>query len=250
MFERTIVIGCGGIWAYLSQAICRISANPNNSAPKELILVDGDEFTISNFERQDMREEDENEKKSEVHAKRIIDVFRELSVQSVSEFLTKENADKIIQDKSIILSCVDNHATRKLISEEARKKSDVIVISGGNDLFDGSVHLYMVFGGEPLTQNLEDIHPEVKNPEDRNPGELSCEERAELPGGGQLPASNLLAASWMATYFASIVELIPRGKEVLEEALKELSEVYFDARKFAAVVYNRAVQKTGNFARK
>ncbi len=111
------------------------------------------------------------------------------------------------------------------------------------------MHLYLVFDGVEITERLEKIHPEVAMPRDRNPGDLSCEERAALPGGGQVAEANFGAAYNAFVYFSRVLECLPRGKEAVEEELKKVSEVFFDTKKLNSLSYARVARKPRNLVK-
>lgn len=214
MFKNVTVVGLGGIWSYLHPIACRLMTyNHLKSGPVNLTLIDEDRFSYSNLERQDMDAEDEFKSKAAVYADRIKKRFPRLKVKKVEKFVTTKNIDKLIQDDTIVLSCVDNFDTRRLLAERARKLKNVVVISGANDEMVGNVHLQLVSAKlaksvlgdakkKNITRGMDEDHPEIKeNKEKDNPGEMSCEERARLQGGGQTALANAQAAVLMARYF-------------------------------------------------
>lgn len=244
--ENVTVIGLGGIWSYFWPILCRTMVY-QKGMPRELVLWDGDEFTKDNMPRQDMFEEDENKPKAEVYADRIKRAFPDLAVLPQSKFVTKKNIEDAIKDNMLSFLFVDNAATKLLVSQQAAKRKNIILVHGGNEMWDGNVQVYARFDGDDITQKLEQTHPEIATPKDKNPGELSCEERARLPGGGQLAVTNMMVAAWAATYVTQIMEDIPHGKEVMAQNLKAVGEVFFDAKKKSALAYNRGVS---GFAKK
>jgi len=223
-----VVIGCGGIWSYLRGALCRLMAY-SKEAPRDLVLVDGDHFTPSNMDRQDMTEDDVMKNKAVVHAERIRAEFGELRVRPVGEFVTVKNIGEIIRDGSLVVSCVDNHSTRRLIASHARTLKNVVVLTGASDMDSGNVHIQAVSSGRTLSRGIDEVHPEVAAGGDRNPGDLSCEERARLPGGGQQISTNFFTAALMGTVIAKLFESKKGG---LEKATTH-PEVFYNLRHMA-----------------
>ena len=74
------------------------------------------------------------------------------------------------------------------------------LISGGNDFVDGNVQVYLRRLGRDLTPSLSRYHPEIAQPQDKNPAELSCEELMAA-GAPQLLFTNLMVASMMLNAF-------------------------------------------------
>ena len=124
---------------------------------------------------------------------------------------------------------VDNHASRNLVSRHVATLSDLTLISGGNDYEDGNVQVYVRREGRDLTPSLNRYHPEIADPQDRNPAALSCEELMAA-GAPQLLFANLMVASLMLNAFYA-----------LRQGRLNYSEVYLD------IVQNlsRAVSRPG-----
>ena len=131
-------------------------------------------------------------------------------------FIDEDNISKIIKENSIVFACVDNHKTRRLISKFAETLNNIIVISGGNELTDGNVQIYIRKGGKDVTPSLTDYHPEIENAVDKSPDEMSCEELSNSKP--QLYFTNFMVASYMVAAFYNVIE-----KENYN-----FSEVYFD----------------------
>jgi len=116
--------------------------------------------------------------------------------------VTEHNLTEIIQEQDCVLLCVDNHATRKLVSDYCLSLRTVALFSGGNDGVDethsgtfGNVQVMIRQDGRNLTNTLATYHPEIAQPTDHHPEELGCDDlQPTLP---QLLFANLTVASWM-----------------------------------------------------
>ncbi len=92
----------------------------------------------------------------------------------------------LIREGDVVLSCVDNHATRLLISERAVELNNVTVISGGNEFTDGNAQVHSRRDGKDITLPVANkYHPEIMKPGDKNPGE-----RQRTGGCGVVVASS------------------------------------------------------------
>ena len=189
--ERVTIVGVGGIGSHLAEDVARLLAYCGK--PATLTLVDGDHFEDRNGERQAFTGlgNKATAKQRELAAK-----FPTIRVDAMAEDLTPENAPFILLPGEMVLVCVDNHPTRKLVAEVAATVEDITVISGGNDDTYGTVLLYLRHGGQELNPPITVDHPEIANPADRAPWELSCEERAAA-GAPQVFAANVAVASAM-----------------------------------------------------
>jgi hypothetical protein len=95
---------------------------------------------------------------------------------------------------------------------------------------DGNVQLYVRKGGVDLTPDLCAYHPEIANPDDKLPDEMSCEELSKSEP--QLYFTNLGVATLMCWMFHNAV---------INEQY-ERSEVYFDINQMAADAKVRTVK--------
>ena len=216
MLERVIVIGQGGIGSYLTLALCRYLNFTNYC--KKVVLVDGDRYSRGNLERQNIKATDETKNKAQAQSEQLRTWFNTLTLVPVPEFVTVKNVSEIISEKTIVFLAVDNHATRKIVSDQCKRLQNVVLISGGNELIDGNVQVFLKRNGRSRNPPIEKFHPEIEFPKDRNPAEISCEELARMPGSEQIIFTNLMAACLMLNAFHTIVT---------ENPLR-YSEVYFD----------------------
>jgi molybdopterin/thiamine biosynthesis adenylyltransferase len=218
--ERVIIVGLGGIGGALAEPLARYLCY--SGTIKELWLVDGDRYERRNAERQKIGERDVGRSKAEVWAERLQGSFPGLKVRSASLYLTPQSARELLPNRSVVMLCVDNHATRNLAQSQVSKLREVVLISGGNDYTDGNVQVFVKRGGKALSAPITRYHPEIEFPRDRRPDEVGCDELvAEAP---QLLFANLTAA----------VLMLNALYQLLREGVLQYNEVYFD------LVQNRA----------
>lgn len=203
--KQVKVIGLGGIGSiFINKLVryvnhCEVGGNPLNW---EITLIDGDDYEVKNFKRQEF-----------IYIKnKAMSKFEELNnlssgsiANAIPEFINENNVVESVRENDTIFLCVDNHKTRKIISEHARTLNDVIIVSGGNDETDGNVQIFIREHGKSLTPSLTDYHPEILNPVDKLPTEMSCEELANAEP--QLFFANLTAATIMCWIAYKLVTL-------------------------------------------
>lgn len=183
-------IGVGGTGSYLVPYISRLLLNNNENKARinEYVLIDGDKVTKENIGRQNFIEEDIGKYKSDVLAKRYSTSLKVNIVSKTVYIVTKEMVEEEIKNRtSIVVSCVDNNQTRKLISEAFKKYltdySNSFLIDVGNEKTGGQVfitgnvkklqpHYEEIIGNTDITE----IYPEILNPQDVLPDD-SCAER-------------------------------------------------------------------------
>lgn len=203
--ERVKVIGLGGIGCALLDYLPRYLSysKPDESLPHSvagkvrLVLVDGKQYEMRKAERQSFSQMGN---KANIKCGEIARAFENLSVRAIDEFVTPENITSIIQEGDVVFLGVDNHKTRKLVSDYCQSLQNVVVFSGGNELTDGNVQIYVRENGVDIRLPLTEFHKEINNPADKSPHEMSCQELAEA-GSPQLLFVNAKAAIEMLCAF-------------------------------------------------
>lgn len=198
------IVGLGGVGSIVARyAAVFMASLPDSSS---MLLVDGDKFEPGNASRMLFGKYGN---KAKVIRRELIPRFKNsrLGIASVSKYLTDENISGIIWPDNIIILCVDNHATRKLVNDHCSKLKNIVLISGGNDGVGkdstgavrrgtyGNVQIYIRKGGRDITPPLDRFHPEIEHPKDKMPHELNCTEL--VTSKPQILFSNLAVASGM-----------------------------------------------------
>ena len=189
------IIGIGGIGCALLPHLARYLQAGGEAA--RLTLVDGDAFEARNADRQVFPELGS---KAKVKAAELARHFADLSFRAVPEYVTPENVSRIIRSGDVVFLGVDNHKTRRLVSDHCQALEDVALISGGNDYTDGNVQVYLRRARGDVTLPLTRHHPEIADPQDRSPHEMSCDELSQ-EAAPQLLFTNLAVASAMLNAF-------------------------------------------------
>lgn len=244
--RRVIIVGAGGIGTWLSAGIVRMLEwkYPGST----LVIVDGDNYEAKNLERQDFTQIGN---KASVKAFELSKQFVETNIfplpkwvvaddfdQTLDENSNKIKASDLISENDIVIAVVDNFAARKILFDAAQNIDNVDVFTGGNDdnLF-GSVYHYQRRNGLDVTAHPATTHSEYLNPPDRNPGEMSCQERAELEGGTQVLATNMAVAAFILGRIQ---------KTIVSDQSPEETEIYFDLGLGMSQPYNRMVEQLVN----
>jgi molybdopterin/thiamine biosynthesis adenylyltransferase len=193
------LIGIGGVGCALAPFLARYlqSERQRTGEAVRITLVDGDAFESRNAARQSF---DGIGNKAKVKASELARSFPDLSFRAVPDFVTAENLPHLLRSGDLVFLAVDNHATRRTVSRFCEQLSDVVLISGGNDVTDGNVQIYIRQDGRDVTAPLTRFHPEIAEPKDKSPAEMSCEELA-ADASAQLLFMNLGIASAMLNAF-------------------------------------------------
>src|SRR5216684_2771028 len=204
--RRAVIIGLGGIGSWLTQALAPMLAF-DADVSWQLILIDADRYEERNRGRQAFTDYGD---KALVQFDWVQSHFPEIAVVGDVAFVSAAAglpvrgvpvvaASSLLEEGDVVLSAVDNHSTRLVLSLACQRLRDVTLISGGNELTDGNVQLYVRRRGRDVTPPIESYHPEIAAPLVKPPQEMSCEELSR--SAPQLLATNLMCASIMLNMF-------------------------------------------------
>lgn len=194
--KRIKVIGLGGIGSYLIEPLCRYLCHKTDYV--ELMLIDGDTYEDRNRQRQQFVEKGN---KATVTRESLRLKFPEIHFRDKPEYITEDNVVTHIRENDTVFLCVDNHATRKVVSDRCEELDNVTLISGGNDETDGNVIYYARKDGEDITKPPTKLDPKIAKPEDSNPGVTRDGCEARMNTTPQLLFTNLAIASMMCNVF-------------------------------------------------
>ncbi len=200
--KRVKLIGVGGIaQCLLLPLFVFLSAlqRKKNIEDVEITLLDGDRFSYENTARQINTHP--GEYKALVVAEELRTKFPDMFTIGIPTYVTQENIAEFIGEDDIVFMCVDNHATRKLVSDHAEDLANIVIISGGNNFTDGNIQIFIREHG--VNKDLpiaNEYHRELQYPEDKNPGELGCVE--QIASTPQLVfMNNAIAANMLTTFY-------------------------------------------------
>jgi len=196
------LVGLGGVGSIVARYLALFLRALE--APARLVFIDGDSFEPGNAGRMAFAEQGN---KAQVVADELQPLLQgsRLMLSAVPEYLTPDNLPRLLHEGDIVLLAVDNHATRKLVSEHVGRLADALLLSCGNDGVGadstgvlrngtyGNVQAYVRRGGCDISPSLGRYHPEIERPADRRPDELDC--LAALSSTPQILFANLQAAS-------------------------------------------------------
>lgn len=214
--KKIKVIGLGGIGKYLVEPLCRYLSHEYDEA--HVTLIDGDSYEEKNRCRQRFSKLDN---KAAVTVEELTPLFPNISFRAKKQYLDDDNVTGLIREGDIVFACVDNHATRKMISDRMEELEDGVLISGGNDFTDGNVILYRRVNGEDVGRPPTKMFPEIAEPTEPHPSELvdreGCEEQVdEQP---QLLIMNNLIAARMLSIFYVVEHGNPTFEQVYDDLL-------------------------------
>lgn len=227
--KRFVLVGAGGIGTWLAAGLARMLEFKYPGSA--LIIVDGDTYEERNKERQSFSQMGN---KAIATASDLTNQFPNTMFIPVPKWVVDDNfggvaddqespkikASALITEGDVVFAVVDNFAARKIIFDAAANLDNVDIFTGGNDdaLF-GSIYHYQRRDGHDVTDHPVHTHSEYENPPDKNPGELSCQDRAKIEGGTQLLATNMAVAAFL---------LGRVQKTIVSNQSPDEAEIYFD----------------------
>ena len=156
--SRVLVIGAGGLGCPI---LCYLTA----AGVGTIGIVDFDQISISNLQRQVLYQE------SQVGQKKVVVAIDRLRLQNphvafvpYDVVLTSENALEIINDYDIVIDGTDNFPTRYLVND-ACVILDKPLIYGSIFQFEGQVSVFNLKQGERRGPNYRDLFPDPPPPD-------------------------------------------------------------------------------------
>ncbi|GAK41965.1 hypothetical protein TCA2_4457 [Paenibacillus sp. TCA20] len=215
-----VQIGVGGNGGYLTQRLSKMLKSFLQTNPVfrfTYTLIDGDRFEEKNLLRQPCIEEDIGFVKSQVLADRYGNVY-DFPIHYKDEYIESiqsiEEAFSIGGHRvKILIGCVDNHATRKIMHEYFHScTGDIIYIDSGIDPYDeddpasgysGQIVCGLKLSGKVVLQPVGDLYEDIlTDTESKLPTESCGDIVANQP---QRMMTNEMAALVMAGYLNNIL---------------------------------------------
>lgn len=203
------LVGLGGTGGMLARPLALFCASLGCTA--RIVFIDGDDFDLEKNRSRMFCLNPGN--KAAAVCEELGPYFADtrLALSAVEEYVTTENIGLLIRSGDHVALCVDNHRTRKLVSDHCRTLDDVVLLSVGNDGVGpdsagverhgtfGNILVYARRNGVDLCPPITHFHDEIAFPVDAHPNEVSCLD--QLAGAPQLLPTNLQAASLLLTTF-------------------------------------------------
>lgn len=168
------IVGLGGLGGLVTETLARMGIG-------RFYLADGDVFESHNFNRQLFSGTDLiGIPKVDAAVKRIKTINPGLEVIATNDFLTAENADRLVASTNLVVDCLDNIQSRFTL-QAAAKRAGIPMVSAAVAGISG--HVTTVF---PEDKGLENIY----GPEDQ----LKMAKGAETHLGCLATGVNLIAS--------------------------------------------------------
>lgn len=213
---KVLVVGAGGLGCPALQYLVAAGVGT-------LGIADGDVVDLSNLQRQILYGNESIGKKKVREAKRILaDMNPLVNIICYEEFLTSQNAEKIVSDFDVVIDATDNLETRYLLDEVCLKLQKPWIF-GGVYKHEGQLSVF----NYPVNKGIRyrDIYPKgtnVTTPDDCNlagvlgvlPGIIGTMQAAEclkvLLGKGEILSGKLVVLN-ILTMQTNIFSVSPQN---------------------------------------
>ena len=207
-----IVVGCGGTGSQLLPLLCQLLSNLSNRKRVTLTLADGDDFEYKNCINQKCLPDEVGMNKAEALAERLGFIYEDLKIKFIDDYIrTAKQLNSVFKkyDLNIIVSCVDNNSTRKLLNDYFNMTVNwgekLIYIDSGNGDKDrvGQVITGYTEGKNVLSKPAAAYFPEIMDDDEDLSKMQSCTRvSSEHP---QNIATNVMAASIVFSVLTNIL---------------------------------------------
>jgi len=220
-----LLIGAGGTGSILFPLLIRYleTYERTEGKPFTMAVIDGKNVAATKLERQLFFSQFIETNKAQA----IIEQYAcdPNVIIAVPKYLGEADMGSI-EDNDVILIAADNWPIRAHIERRVLSLDNAIVINGGNELIDGSCQIWIRRDGKNITPPLSQGHPEILQPGE-DMALMSCQQIAEMPGGGQTIIANSMSATAMLNALRHIHDW-----EAKSEEAPTWNEAFFDLQTF------------------
>ena len=147
--SKVLVVGAGGLGVPVMQYLTSMGVG-------SLTLIDGDEVSLSNLQRQVLyREDDIGKKKVEIAADRLQQMNSEAKIQPIPEMFSSENAKELVEEHDLVVDCTDNIQARYALND-ACIEADKPFVYGALYKHEGHVSVFNFNG----SVSYRDVYPD------------------------------------------------------------------------------------------
>jgi hypothetical protein len=214
---KIVMLGAGGTGAHIAPHLYRLLYSLKRHT--RVIIADGDAAEEKNLVRQNFSFADIGVNKAKAIAERYASAFG-MEAEYIPDFI--EDADilralvapeelrnpdtgRLTYETVILIGAVDNNKSRKLCHEVFITSRDLVYIDSGNGEYTGQIVCGVRRGGRTLQKPIGVLYPDVLEPTDKYPSELSCAEAAI--SAPQTITANVTAASIVTGILYNITAL-------------------------------------------
>ena len=172
-----VIVGAGGTGSLLARDLPKLLIGSNH----RMIIVDGDVVEQKNMVRQSYQRHDIGQFKSVALASKINTFYGDIC-EAIHFYITKQELVYKLEESykgyiPVLVGCVDNDATRKLLENTFNALDECIYLDSANEKYEGNVYVCAKAFGEKIGKLRSEVY---ELSEDRHPAEKSCQEMAAV----------------------------------------------------------------------
>lgn len=188
--KKYIVLGVGGTGSWLCSFMNKLDLKED-----DVLLVDGDTVELKNTLRQNFNENDVGQNKAKVIGNKYNFNYSDEFVKDVEFFDFLDDWYNKETEIPVIVGCLDNNNSRKIVDELFKQIDEMIWLDSGNGERQGQSYVAYKTNGEVIFKSPLDIDEKLRetNKNERRPDEISCAEIQE--SAPQNVVANITAAN-------------------------------------------------------
>ena len=200
------VVGVGGTGSLLARGLAKLLIGKNS----KMCLIDNDIVERKNIVRQGYQEQDIGDNKALALSRKINSLY-DVDCLFIDEYANDVNLLNHIKNHKrydpVIIGCVDNDATRKMIEKVVNELKVVTYLDSANSEWEGNIYIY--------TKRYQKISGKMRGQcykleDDLHPNELSCHDQA-AEGNVQFLVTNAKMAVALLEHCTAIIKGQAKG---------------------------------------
>lgn len=201
-----IIVGVGGTGSLLARDLPKLLID----TPHKMLLIDGDVVEKKNMLRQSYQEQDIGEHKAVALSSKI-NTFYNTHCEALGLFLTKNEivdyCENNISYTPVIIGCVDNDATRRLLEYTFNQLDWCYYLDSANGEYEGNIYISYKLDGKKRGVLRSDVY---KFSDDLHPLDESCEVQASK-GNVQFLVTNAKMSIYLLEHCNALLNLKLKG---------------------------------------
>lgn len=215
-----IIVGAGGTGSLLARDLPKLLIGTEH----KIVIVDGDHVEEKNMKRQSYQTQDIGEYKSIALSSKI-NTFYDTKCEALGMYLTKDEIFEYCENNftyiPVIIGCVDNDATRKILEDTFMRLDDCYYLDSANGEYEGNIYIAMK-KDDKCGGVLRSSVYELSN--DLHPLDESCEQQASK-GNVQFLVTNAKMSIYLLEHCNALLNFELKGGV---QYVKRFNSVFYE----------------------
>lgn len=215
-----IIVGVGGTGSLLARDLPKLLID----TPHKMLLVDGDQVEKKNMKRQSYQLQDIGEFKAVALSSKI-NTFYDTKCEAMGRYLTKDEIYEYCKNNMtytpVIIGCVDNDATRKILEDTFKRLDWCYYLDSANGEYDGNIYISYRLDGKTRGALRSETY---KLSDDLHPLEESCEVQASK-GNIQFLVTNAKMSIYLLEHCNALLNFELKGGV---QSVKRFGSIFYN----------------------